>query len=652
MTEYPLLFAPLRLGPIVLRNRIINSAHQTGFASGGRYTPALMSYHREIASGGAAAIISQATSVTDEYVDLHNADDSIIGQYREVMAMVSGYGAHYLAELLHPGRQGTYTGPGAPIHHAPSALPLRDHGNHWRVPHAIEAAELAPVIAAFGAAARRCREGGLSGVLLHFAHGNLVEQFMSPRTNRRTDDWGGPLENRLRLAEEILRAVRDGAGPDLAIGVRITGAGLDRGEPGELDMLEIAGTIDSWQLADFFDVTMGHYSDGLNAARNMPNMTFRPGLWARYGKAVREVVNVPVTLVGRINHPWLAEELIAGGSCDAVMMARALIADPYLPAKAEAGLTDQIRACVGAMNCVHHLHRGRSIRCIQNPVVSREGSWGGELPPAGVPRRVVIAGGGPAGLECARVAARRGHRVTLLEQAAVLGGQVRIASAAPARAELAQITDWLSRQCLFAGVEVRLSTLATPELIASLEPDVVVVATGSSMPVPVFPTSLPLGDAAAAIAGRADLLGHVVVFDELGDWQGVSAAHALAARGASVELVTPVAYPGAALEDSNWRTLYEKLAALGVVFHPVAEIASVRDSGDSADVVLRHGFGRAERVIAGVSAIVAVCFPVASDQLFRELGGSPGELHLAGDARSPRGIEEAIYEGQRIGRAL
>ncbi len=646
--QYPRLFEPLRLGPISLKNRIVNSAHQTGFAADGRYTPQLMSYHREVAAGGAAAIISQATCVTDEYVDLWNVDDSIVEQYREIRALVADHGAHYLAELFHPGRQGTYRGAGAAIHHAPSAVPLRDHGNHWRVPHEITAAAIPAIIDAFGAAARRCRQGGLSGIVLHFAHGNLVEQFMSPLTNRRRDDWGGPLANRLRLAREVLLAVRDGAGPDLAIGVRITGAGLDRGEPDDLDMLEIAGTIDSWQLADFFDVTMGHYSDGLNAARNMPNMTFRPGLWGRYGKAMRAVVSVPVTLVGRINHPWLAEELIAGGSCDAVVMARALIADPYLPRKAQAGRSDQIRPCVGAMNCVNHLHRGRAIRCIQNPVVGREAAWGGELELASARRRIVVIGGGPAGLECARVAASRGHQVTLLEQAAVLGGQVRVAAAAPTRAELGQITEWLSRQCQAEGVDVRLGIEATATVIDALEADAIVVATGSRMPLLDLDTSLPVADAAAAITGQADLAGHVVVFDEFGDWPGISAAHALAAGGAAVELVTPVAFPGAALEDSNWRTCYEQLTALGVAFHPVAEIASVR--GD--DVVIRHGFGRAERVIPKVSALVGVRFPVAVDALYRQFATAAAEVHLAGDAMSPRGIEEAIYDGHRIGRVL
>ena len=329
--HFPHLFSPLQVGPVTLKNRIVNSAHQTGFAAAGRYTDQLLAYHQERARGGAALIVSQATCVTPEYLDLWNSDDEIMGQYRALSQIASRHGAHYFAELWHPGRQSYYSGFGAEIYYAPSAVPLDSFGTHWRVPHELEPADIRAIIQAFGAAARRCREGGLPGVAIHLAHGNLVEQFMSPKTNHRTDEWGGPLENRLRLAREVLLAVRDAIGPGMALGARVTGAGLDESEPGELDMLEIAGTIDSWGLLDYFDITMGHYSDALNTARNIPNMTFQPGLWARYGRGMKNLVSVPVFLVGRINHPQVAEDLIAGGSCDAVVMARALIADPYLP---------------------------------------------------------------------------------------------------------------------------------------------------------------------------------------------------------------------------------------------------------------------------------------------------------------------------------
>ncbi len=649
---FPHLFSPLRVGPVTLKNRIVNSAHQTGFAASRGYGPQLLAYHRERARGGAGLIVSQATCVTPEYLDLWNVDDSIVGQYRAVMDAVGEHGAHYVAELFHPGRQSEYTGPGAAVYRAPSAVPLHSYGVEWRVPHALEPEAIRAIIAAFGAAADRCRAGGLSGVLLHFAHGNLVEQFMSPKTNLRTDEWGGPLASRLRLAREILLAVRETVGSGLVVGARITGSGLDPGEPGELDMLEIAGTIDSWGLLDYLDVTMGHYSDLMNTARNIPNMTFTPGLWARVGKGVKNVVRVPVFLVGRVNHPQVAEELIAGGSCDAVVMARALIADPYFPAKAAAGQADRIRPCVGAMNCFRHLHHGGGIRCIHNAVVSREERWGGPLPPATRPRTVVIVGGGPAGLECARVAARRGHRVVLLERDTRLGGQVRTAAKAPQRGELAQITEWLERRCEEAGVDVRLGAEATVAGIAGLAPDAVVIATGSGPSPAVFPAGLPDGlpvtDAATALAGDGVPGRHVVLVDEFGDWQGMSVAHALAARGAKVDFVTPTAFPGAALDITNWRLTYQRLTELGVRFHPVAEVTAAR----GPDVVISRGFGAAEQTIGGVDAVVTVTMPAARDELYRALHGGPYELHVTGDALAPRGIEEAIFDGYQTGREL
>jgi 2,4-dienoyl-CoA reductase-like NADH-dependent reductase (Old Yellow Enzyme family) len=660
---FPHLFSPLRIGPVTLKNRIVNSAHQTGFAAGGRYTDQLLAYHQERARGGAALIISQATCVTPGYLDLWNSDDEIIGQYRTLAQSVAAHGAHYFAELWHPGRQSYYSGPGAEVYQAPSPVPLDSFGTRWRVPHELEPAAIKAIISAFGAAAGRCRAGGLPGVAIHLAHGNLVEQFMSPQTNHRTDEWGGSLANRLRLAREILLTVREAIGPGLALGARITGAGLDPGEPGELDMLEIAGTIDSWGLLDYFDVTMGHYSDALNTARNIPNMTFEPGLWHRYGKGMKNLVGVPVFLVGRINHPQIAEDLIAGGSCDAVVMARALIADPYLPAKAAAGLVPQIRPCVGAMNCVNHLTHGDGIRCIHNPVVSRERAWGGDLRPGPASRRVVVAGGGPGGLECARVAAERGHQVILIERGRSLGGQVRVAAQAPGRAELGQIAEYLAGRCAAAGVDVRLATEATAGSIAALQPDAVVVATGSRLPAGQLPPSRQPGgqpadqlagpgpavvDPIEALTGAVPVGRRVVLLDEFGDWPGMSIAHALAARGAEVMLVTPVMYPGQALELTNWRICYEQLSALGVAFHPVAGIAAVR----GRDVVIRRGFSQAEQVITDVDSVVMVRVPVALDSLYTELSLGSLEVHAIGDAYAPRGIEEAVFDGQRLGREL
>lgn len=647
-SPFPHLFSSLRVGPVVLKNRIVNSAHQTGFAAAGHYTPQLVEYHRERARGGAALIVSQATAVTPEYLDLWNVDDSIIEQYRQVADAVGEHGAHYFAELFHPGRQSSYTGTGTAMYVAPSAVPLRSYGTEWRVPHALEPEALPAIVAAFAQAARRCRHGGLSGVTLHFAHGNLVEQFISPVTNRRTDEWGGPLTNRLRLAREIAEAVRAAVGPDLAVGARVTGTGLDPGEPDHLDMLEVIGTMDSWGVLDFFDVTMGHYADALNTARNIPNMGFPPGAWARYGRGVKHLVGVPVFLVGRINHPQVAEELIASGACDAVVMARGLIADPYFPVKAAAGDVAEIRPCVGAMNCFDHLHRGGSIRCIHNPVVGREAEWSGDLPPARDRRRVLVVGGGPAGMECARVAARRGHEVILLEQERYLGGQVRMAARGPGRAELGAVIEWLAEGCDRAGVDVRLGVVATPAEVAAVAPDAAVLATGSVPSPAPFPSDLPILSAEAVLVGGVGEGSHVLVYDEAADWPGMSVAHALAARGALVEVVTPAMYPSSALELTNWRTTYPTLVGLGVRFHPVTTVIAVK----GADAVLSQGFGAAERTLTDIDAVIAVTLPVAQDSLAAPLGAGGFDLHLAGDAFAPRGVEQAIHDGHRLGRAL
>lgn len=644
---FPHLFAPLDVGPIRLKNRIVNSAHQSGFAAGGRYTPQLVEYHRERARGGAALIVSQATAVVPGYLDLWNVDDDIVDQYREVVGVVTEHGAHYFVELWHPGRQSDWTGQGADFYEAPSGIPTSSYGIDWRVPHELESGRILELVEAFRAAARRCREGGVSGIELHFAHGNLVEQFMSPLTNRRNDEWGGTLENRLRFAKEVATAVREAVGPDLAVGARLTGSGLDPDEPDHLDMLEIAGTIDSWKLLDYLSVTMGHYGDALNTARNIPNMTFEPGLWSRYGKGVKKVVEVPVFLVGRANHPRVAEELIASGSCDAVVMARALIADPYLPEKARAGKVADIRPCVGSMDCLKHLHRGGGIRCIHNPVVSREARWGGTVPPAAVPRRVLVVGGGPTGLESARVAAVRGHDVHLLEAASVLGGQVRDAARAPGRSELAQIVDWLATQCAGVGVRIELGVTASVDEVLSRSPEVVVVATGSTMS-PVSTDGLVMLGVHDALHGAIPAGAHVVVYDEFGDWQGFAVALSLAKRRAKVEFVTPTPYPGSALELTNWRIAYERLVSLGVAFHPVTTVVA----GEGATVTLKNSFCSERSILHAVDAVVSVPFPTAEDGLYHDLKGRVPELHLAGDALAPRGIQAGVYDGHAVGREI
>lgn len=642
--EYPLLFSPLQVGPLTLRNRIVNSAHQTGFAQDKRYSDQLVEYHRERAKGGAALIVSQAMSVTGDYLDLHNSSDDVIPGYKEVAHAVGEHGAHYSAELYHPGSQGWYTGTGAEVFVAPSSIAASYLGGRWRVAHELTEPEILAIVDAFAAAAGRCRSAGLSGIELHFAHGNLVEQFMSPRTNLRDDDWGGSLANRLRFARLITAAVRDAAGPELAVGARMTAAGLDAGDLDDIDMAEIIGTVASWGHLDYVSLTMGHYSDALNTARNIPNMTFRPGLWAKHGKLIKSVVDVPVFLVGRINHPRTAEDLLADGSCDAVVMARALIADPHLPEKARSGRTADIRPCVGAMNCLSALEKGGGIRCIHNPRVGHELDFDEEVTLATVAKRILVIGGGPAGLEAARVAAMRGHFVTLLECAAKVGGQVNAAAATSGRAELANIVEWLEQQCRSHGVDIRTGTLATRALVEQLAPDTVVVATGAtyrSGPEDLGGT-LPVVGLDAVLDGTV-ASGRVVLYDEVADWPGFNAARRLAEAGASVRYLTPELYPGATLEVTNWRMEYQALADLGVEFHPVTQLVATGERS----VTVRRGFARATEELTDVDSLVWVGPPLPNSSAQAALAGAPDAVVLTiGDAYAPRAIEQAILDAR------
>ena len=648
--RFPHLFSPIQVGSLTLKNRVVNSPHATTLPHDGMYTERLIGYHRERARGGAALVCSQATTMFADFGDLRNVDDAIIPWYRRVVEAVHPYGTRYFVELSHPGRQDHYHGPHTEVVYAPSAVPGQAYGKSWKIPHELDTATIKTIIAAYAAAARRCQAGGVDGIELHFAHGNLPDQFFDPRINQRTDEWGGPVENRIRFAKEVIHAVREAVGREYVVGARFTGGDPDR-QSSQLEMMEIASLLDELGLLDYFSVSMGHYSDIPHAAYNIPDASFPPGLWLKYGGAIKDVVRVPTFVVGRINHPQLAEEMIAGGDCDLVVMGRVLMADAYLPLKAFEGRVEEIRPCVGAQACWSRRDKGQSIRCIYNPLVGMEIEWDETPPPADASRTVVVVGGGLGGLEAARVAALRGHRVTLLERGRHLGGQIRLAAKAPERAELAAIVEWLARQIEQLGVEVRLETAATPELILGLHPDAVIVATGA-LPTPL---DLPVEDGAQLVEAwdvleeRVRVGKRVVLYDQTGRRHGFTAADFLASRGHEVAFVTPLIYPGAEVDPIGFHRTTQRLVRHGVRFHPLHELVRIR----GRQVTLRHVYApTAEQTLDDVDTVVSCLLPRADDSLYRQLEGKVPRLHLVGDAVAPRVGDDASFEGHRAGLAV
>jgi dimethylglycine catabolism A len=371
--------------------------------------------------------------------------------------------------------------------------------------------------------------------------------------------------------------------------------------------------------------------------------------YVQLAAAIKEVVEIPILHAGKIVDPRDAERVLAEGWVDVVGMTRAQIADPQMANKAREGRLEEIRSCVGANYCIDRLYFGKSIICIQNPQIGREKELSG-WEPAETQKKVVIVGGGPGGLEAARMAAMRGHHVVLFEQSDELGGQVLVAARAPSRASLAGIVRWLAQQVRRHGVDLRLSSAATAEGVLAEKPDAVVVATGGRPYRPDLPgfdrpevvTSWDVLNGAAATGAR------VLIVDDDGGETGPSVADTLAARGKQVEIVTSLRHVGASLGDTNFPVTYQRLFRQGVVMTPNVRPVSFREGR----VTLENLYSRAEETREEVDTVVLAMGNRSVDEVYHALKERVPELHLIGDAMSPRGVHHAILEGTWVGRTV
>jgi len=650
---YENLFAPLSLGPKTAANRFVFAAHQTNFGVHHRFEKRHKHYYAARAQGGVGLITLEGSVVhrSDqpyEYV-LFGFDEQIIDGYKLIADAVHRFDTLVLAQLTHSGMQGSSHFSQLPLW-APSPVP---EVNSRELPKEMEADDIAAVIGGFARSAKHALEGGLDGVEINAGQDSLIRQFLSPLTNQRGDEYGGDLNNRLRFARQVIQAVRKQIGNKGIVGLRLSGdehapwAGLK-----PEDMAEIAGLLAADGEIDFISVTSGAiYSSHLTR----PGLYMPPGFAVDLAANIKAAVPLPVFAQGSIVDPAMASAIVAENKADAVEMTRALIADPELPKKLREGRADDIRPCLlsNQDNIIGQVQNPR-LSCVNNPAAGYEGELEfATLPPAPTPHQVMVVGGGPAGLEAARVAALRGHRVTVYDRAERLGGALRLAASATGRERLGLAVDWLENQVRKLGVTIETGVEITPERVDELAPEAVIVTTGglpSSNPGISFDASVPVLTPRQLYSGQAPATpGKAVLLDAIGDPVSMGAAEWLVEQGWQVEIVTGDMFVGQRLTVSMELTPWQQRAcAKNIKLSPQIDIERLSER-------TLYGFDHFDRspiLIENVDLVVDV-FPETPDEtLYFALKKAGQRVFRAGDCVAPRYLSQAILEGYRIGREV
>jgi 2,4-dienoyl-CoA reductase (NADPH2) len=636
MSDYPHLFAVGKIGGITIRNRIVQPPMGTGLMQDGKVTEREVAFQEERARGGVGLIITGAAVVhpTSRFpvrIIVEAWDEDGIESLRSRCEAVQRHGARIFGQLAHLGRES----PGGltdAVPLAPSAVPSpRDPSP----PHEMSTSEVRMVIDSFGRSAANFKAAGYDGVEIHAAHGYLVAQFLSRASNLRTDAYrGDTLEGRTRLLREVIEEVRSRCGSDYPVGIRVSaeeetadGLTLD-------DTRQFVQAIQQATPVDYVSVTVGmrgaYVKDG----------SYAEGFTLGLAAAVKQDVDVPVIAAGRIRFPKLAEHALATGLVDFVAVGRGVIADPEWVAKARTGRVANIRPCVAIVQDCRSAHG--LMACAVNARAGRELEWG-EPVRAETPRRVVVAGAGPGGLEAARVAAEAGHQVVLFEKAPRVGGQLRVAAAGPTRGELLDFVVYLERELERLRVDVRLETEATREVVLAEEPDLVVAATGASPLPPDFATAGGahvvtvwdvLGGAIDSLPARA-----AVLDDGAGFWHAISAAEYLAEQGVAVDLLTPARGVGLAIPHESLPGTLARLRGNGVRFRTLLTVTRMDGTRISLADAVTSEPGEIEADLLVVRSRLA-----SNGALLHELDGEVPALVSIGDCSSARRLTHAVLD--------
>ncbi len=652
MSEFKYLFSPLKIGNTVVPNRINFAAHMTNYAVDNLISDRHIHYYRERAKGGVGLIITEELGIHptdhpyDKLVDVYEPE--VIPGFKKLSRAIHEYDTKIFAQLNHNGMQAD-----GKISRLPVWGPSTGKDPIFRETcKAMELEEIQECTEYFAICAQNAVEGEFDGIELQLGHSSLLRQFISPLTNHREDDYGGSMQNRCRFALEVIDAVRNAVGPDFTLGVRLNADEMHpRGGLTHEDAKQVAVILEASGQLDFLDLSVGTFYNLFLVEGSMHTPL---AYTAPLSAGMRSVVNLPVFCTNRINDPHLAEKILEDGQADMIGMVRALICDPELPNKSMEGRTDDIRNCIACnQGCIARMGLGYRLGCLHNPAVGEEETLGmGTLRPAEVPKKVVVVGGGPAGLEVARVATLRKHRVTLFEKSDEVGGQNILAGKAAGRQEITGVTRWLVSQLNKLDTDIRLGVEATAQMVLDEKPDVVVVATGSSPKITPFPGEYAPPQVVTTVQILTDEVtagDNVLIIDQDGHHQATGTAELLADRGKRVHMLTAALFIGSAL--GPLQDLYltrNRLATKGVTFTP--DIAVLEIQGTLVKGL--NVYSNEMIDFDGYDTVVLASGNDANDGLYFELKDKVDEIHRVGDCVAPRKTDMAIIDGHRIGRAI
>ena len=647
------LFEPLIIRKKVLKNRIFSTGHMAVMLKEGCPTESMIAYHEAKAKGGAALTIIEAARVHPSGDSGRPAirayDPSCISGYKKLTAACHRYDCLVFGQLTHPGREMADLEDGtSPVAYAPSAIP---NERFHVMPRELSEHMIQEIVVGFKISAQNLKKARLDGIEIVASHGYLLGQFLNKNINKRQDRYGGNFENRHRILDEIIDAVKLGSSDDMLIGVRLSGDEKEFRGIELQETIKIVEKLTQNKKIDYINVTAGTSAGLAGSTHIVPSMRFEAGYTTPLAKAIKGVTNKPVFVAGRINTPQIAEEALLNKAADMCGMTRALISDPQMPQKAESGRLDEITACVGCNQaCIGHMLNGKPISCIQSPETGRELTFNKLKPPL-KKRQILIIGGGPAGMKAATVAASRGHEVKLIEASSKLGGQINLAEKLPGRSEFGGITTNLANKLNRQNVEIKLNTKVSADFVMQEAPEVVILATGGRSFEPIIEgrENAHVVTAWQILEGKANVGSRVAIADWRCDWVGLGLAELLARQGCHVRLACNGMVPGQTVNQyvrDNWLGILHKLN--------VETLTHLRLHGiDSEDAYFQHTLSGEPVILNDVDTLVTAFGAGSSNTLEKDLKNNfHSKLHVIGDALSPRTVEEAILDGLKTSTAI